>query len=123
LPERSDLAAMWQTILWADGYLDRSAIDCHHAGATLRATRAWQSNNRLPADGIVGPLTFGAAGERLVRGADGLVVYRGERHRVPFRRADDGRYLVEDSGTYRPLRRDRATLRICQRQGADQPTG
>ncbi|MFD3519852.1 peptidoglycan-binding protein [Streptomyces sp. NPDC058653] len=112
MPPRSDLAALWQTVLWADGYLDRSQIDCHYAGATVRATRAWQSNHGLAADGIVGSQTFGRAGERLVLDK-GLVTYRGDDHTVPFRRADDGQYLVKDSGTYRPLRRDTATLQVC----------
>lgn len=112
LPVRSDLAAMWQTVLWADGYLDRSRIDCHYSKRTRRATRAWQSNHALPADGIVGPQSFGRATERLVR-RGGMVVFKGERHEVPFKLARDGRYLVEDSGTYKPLRRDRPTLRVC----------
>ncbi|MDF4252601.1 peptidoglycan-binding protein [Streptomyces sp. WMMB303] len=112
LPDRSDLAAMWQTVLWADGYLKRSSIDCHYSKATRRATRAWQSNHALPADGIVGPRSFGRATERLVR-RGGMTVFEGERHDVPFKLAHDGKYLVEDSGTYKPLRRDRPTLRVC----------
>ncbi|MGW7514403.1 peptidoglycan-binding domain-containing protein [Streptomyces sp. NPDC054796] len=112
LPAHSDLVAMWQTVLWSDGYLKRPGIDCHYAKATREATRTWQGNRSLPADGIVGPQTFAAAGERLVR-REGMVIYRGEQHSVSFRRADDGRYLVEDSGTYKPLRRDRATLEVC----------
>ncbi|MGD9483826.1 peptidoglycan-binding domain-containing protein [Streptomyces sp. TRM70308] len=112
LPIRSDLAALWQTVLWADGYLERDAIDCRYAGATVRATRTWQSNRGLGADGIVGPLTFGRAGEQLVeRGEE--VHYTGTEHTVPFRRAEDGRYLVADAGSHRPLRRDRATLDVC----------
>ncbi|GEB49785.1 MULTISPECIES: peptidoglycan-binding domain-containing protein [Streptomyces] len=114
LPVRSDLAALWQTVLWADGYLDKSRIDCHYSRATRRATRAWQSNHALPADGIVGQQSFGKAARRLVR-RDGLVVFEGKRHDVPLRRAEDGRYLVEDAGRYKPLRRDTTTLTVCAR--------
>ncbi|MFE9699142.1 peptidoglycan-binding protein [Streptomyces sp. NPDC006270] len=113
LPLRSDLAALWQTVLWADGYLGRADIDCRFAGETPRATRVWQSNRKLGADGIVGPLTLARAGERLVE-REGEVFYRGAEHTVSFRRAPDGRYLVEDDGSYKPLRRDRATLTVCE---------
>ncbi|MBW1602601.1 hypothetical protein JJV70_10885 [Streptomyces sp. JJ66] len=113
LPIRSDLAALWQTVLWADGYLERSDVNCRYTGPTVQATRTWQSNRKLAADGIVGPLTFGRAGEQLVE-RDGAVHYTGTEHTVEFRRAEDGRYLVEDVGSYRPLRRDRATLDVCE---------
>lgn len=116
LPLRSDLAALWQTVLWADGYLRRDDVDCRFAGETLQATRAWQSNRKLGADGIVGPRTLARAGEQLGE-SGGEIHYKGAEHTVSFRRAPDGRYLVEDDGSYKPLRRDRATLTVCETAG------
>ncbi|NEB38928.1 peptidoglycan-binding protein [Streptomyces sp. SID14515] len=112
LPRHSDLVALWQAVLWADGYLKRSQIDCRYDESTVRAARVWQSNRGLPADGIIGPDTFGKAGERLTRRRD-AVYYEGAKFSVPFRRADDGRYLVEDGGRYKPLHRYRPTLDVC----------
>ncbi|MEU9774704.1 peptidoglycan-binding protein [Streptomyces sp. NPDC047968] len=113
LPVRSDLAAMWQSVLWADGYLRRSDVDCHYAGRTVEATRVWQSNRGLAADGIVGPKTFGRAGRQLLA-RDGAIHYEGAEHTVRFRRDQDGRYSVLDGGTHKPLRRDRPTLSSCE---------
>ncbi|MFJ9106533.1 peptidoglycan-binding protein [Streptomyces sp. NPDC102283] len=104
--------ALWQAVLWADGYVNRSRIDCFYGESTIRATRAWQSNRGLPADGIIGPQSFGKAGERLTERAD-AVYYEGAKHSVPFRRAADGRYLVKDAGRFKPLHRYRATLEVC----------
>ncbi|MFE2291254.1 peptidoglycan-binding protein [Streptomyces sp. NPDC059452] len=112
LPLHSDLVALWQAVLWADGYVNRSRIDCRYDEPTVRATRAWQNNHGLPADGIIGPKTFGKAGARLTE-RDGAVYYEGRKHSVPFRRADDGRYLVKDAGRYKPLHRYRPTLDVC----------
>lgn len=109
---RSDLVALWQAVLWADGYLLRSRVDCRFGRATYEATRSWQNNHGLTPDGIVGAKTFGSAGSRLVR-RSGLVVYRGEEHDLPMRRGRDGRYSAEDAGQYTQLRADRATLRVC----------
>jgi hypothetical protein len=58
----------WQSILWADGYLNKcgsSGIDGYFGSVTKSATQNWQRARRLSADGIVGPLTWGAARARL----------------------------------------------------------
>jgi len=58
----------WQSILWADGFLNKcgsSGIDGYFGSLTKSATRNWQLARRLSADGIVGPLTWGAARARL----------------------------------------------------------
>jgi hypothetical protein len=61
---RGNLIGAWQSILWADGYLDKcgtSGIDGVFGSHTKSATKSWQSAHRLSADGVVGPLTWGAA--------------------------------------------------------------
>ena len=74
---RSDLVGLWQSMLWADGYSARSGVTCAYDEATADATRTWQSNHHLSADGIVGPATWGAAAHRIVP-ADPWLVYQGE---------------------------------------------
>lgn len=56
----SNAAAMWQAILWADGYLtSTSKIDCVFGSGTRSATLNWQSDfPRTTADGVVGPATL-----------------------------------------------------------------
>jgi hypothetical protein len=66
----------WQSILWADGYLNKcgsSGIDGYFGSVTKSATQSWQRARRLSADGIVGPLTWGAARARLTFKATSVV--------------------------------------------------
>ena len=109
----SDLVGLWQAVLWADGYLARSRIDCAYDTATAEATRVWQSNHGLRADGIVGPVTYGYAGRRLAS-MPPWTVYRGEARDLPLRRDTGGVYEVYDAGRFRALRRDRVTLALCR---------
>ncbi|WP_051865685.1 peptidoglycan-binding protein [Streptomyces griseus] len=65
----SGATAVWQAILWADGYLDfsyASSVDCNFGPATKAATKAWQADHDLDDDGIVGKKTFSAAGKYLI---------------------------------------------------------
>ncbi|MFI1167948.1 peptidoglycan-binding protein [Streptomyces sp. NPDC020801] len=111
---RSDLVGLWQSVLWADGYLPRSRVDCTYDKATAEATRVWQSNHGLSADGIVGPVTFGFAGRRLVR-MPPWTVYRGEARYLPLRRGSGGVYEAYDGGRFHALRTDKVTLTLCCR--------
>ncbi|MER7787176.1 peptidoglycan-binding domain-containing protein [Streptomyces sp. NPDC097640] len=113
--ERSDLVGMWQAVLWADGYLPRSGVNCAYDAATAEATRVWQSNHGLDADGIVGRATFGFAGRRLAL-IPPWTVYQGEERNLPLRRASGGAYEVYDGGRFRALRRDAVTLVQCRRR-------
>src|SRR3954451_13950136 len=79
LTARSDVVGLWQAILWADGYTARRQVSCTYDGPTAVATRAWQSNHHLSADGMVGPATWGTAAARLAP-VGRWTVYRGERH-------------------------------------------
>ncbi|MFD8385463.1 peptidoglycan-binding protein [Streptomyces sp. NPDC059679] len=110
---RSDLVGMWQGVLWADGYLPRSGVSCTYDAATAEATRLWQSNHGLDADGIVGPATFGFAGRRLTR-IPPWTAYQGEERNLPLRRSGSGAYEVYDGGRFHALRRDAVTLVQCR---------
>jgi hypothetical protein len=73
---RGNQVGAWQAILWADGYLNKcgsSGIDGYFGSVTKSATQSWQRTRRLSADGIVGPLTWGAARARLTfRGSNAV---------------------------------------------------
>ncbi|MFC8392797.1 peptidoglycan-binding protein [Streptomyces sp. NPDC057238] len=72
----SGAVAVWQTILWADGYLGTNhsaAVDCSFGNNTLAATKQWQRDHGLVADGVAGPKTFTKAGQYLR--ASGTNVY------------------------------------------------
>lgn len=110
---RSDVVGLWQSVLWADGYSARSAVNCTYDAAAVGATRVWQSNHHLSADGIVGPATWGAAQERIAPAGPWLV-YQGERYDLPLRVGRDGAYEVYDAGRFDRLRTDRVTLSRCR---------
>jgi hypothetical protein len=101
---RGNLIGAWQSILWADGYLDKcgsSGIDGVFGSRTKSATKTWQSAHGLSADGIVGPLTWGDArdaltfeGTRPIFGPGGRLVssvqywdYVGKKHTAHFQYA------------------------------------
>lgn len=109
----SDVVGLWQSVLWADGYAPHSAVTCAYDRATAVATRIWQSNHRLSADGIVGAVTWGAALDRLAP-AGPWTVYRGELHDVPLRLDRRGRYEVYDAGEFHPLHTGSVTLVQCR---------
>ncbi|MCK7621738.1 peptidoglycan-binding protein [Streptomyces sp. RS10V-4] len=110
---RSDLVGLWQAVLWADGYLPRSGVHCTYDAATARATRVWQSNHGLSADGIVGPVTYGFAGRRLAL-LPPWTVYRGEVRDLPLRRGRGGAYEVYDVDGFRAVRLHQVTLTVCR---------
>lgn len=110
----SDLVGLWQGILWADGYLPRTSVTCSYDATTVAATRVWQSNHRLSADGVVGPATYGTASRRLAV-VPPWTVYHGDRFDLPLRRNRDGVYEVWDVGRFRELRLDAVTLAQCRR--------
>ncbi|TNY36503.1 peptidoglycan-binding domain-containing protein [Thermomonospora catenispora] len=52
-------AGLFQHLLYADGKMSYSAIDCMFGSQTASATAAWQRMEGLSADGIAGPDTRG----------------------------------------------------------------
>jgi peptidoglycan hydrolase-like protein with peptidoglycan-binding domain len=58
-------AGMWQIILYADGYLNWSLIDCSFGAQTAASTKSWQWAKGLTSDGIVGPHSRATASSQL----------------------------------------------------------
>jgi peptidoglycan hydrolase-like protein with peptidoglycan-binding domain len=62
---QSIATGLWQAVLYADGYLSQSGVDCDFGPNTTAATRAWQSAHSVGVDGSVGPQTLGRADNKL----------------------------------------------------------
>lgn len=57
---------LWQDILYIEGFLNKSDVDCQFGPKTKAATISWQHAYGVsPFDGIVGPKTFARAGKNL----------------------------------------------------------
>ncbi|MFI7066005.1 peptidoglycan-binding protein [Kribbella sp. NPDC050124] len=63
----SNVTCLWQTILWANGYLPSSGIDGVFGDQTDAATRNFQRDKGLSADGSAGRNSWTKAGDRLVQ--------------------------------------------------------
>jgi hypothetical protein len=61
----SNVTCLWQSILWADGYLPESGIDGIFGDQTDAATKNWQRGRGLSPDGSVGRQTFAKAGQKI----------------------------------------------------------
>ncbi|MFB6807071.1 peptidoglycan-binding protein [Streptomyces sp. NPDC056387] len=88
----SGATGLWQSVLYADGLLSATDIDCKFGPKTDAATRTWQARNlgASQADGAVGNKTFGAASSRLHYGGVNVntdsVSYTGTAHQVIYAR-------------------------------------
>ncbi|OYP19243.1 hypothetical protein CFC35_36110 [Streptomyces sp. FBKL.4005] len=93
----SNVTAMWQQILWADGLLSWSDIDCQFGPTTTAATKNWQTKYQVPggADGIVGQNTLNRAALHLsgAAGTNNRIIYNGryDNRKITMTRQDDGR--------------------------------
>ncbi|MET8331697.1 peptidoglycan-binding domain-containing protein [Streptomyces sp. NPDC005181] len=100
----SNVACLWQKILWADGNLESLAdVDGVFGDQTYNATRAWQTTEGVKVDGGVGRETFGAAGFWLDKtsgsaspGQTLYLRYFGSDHNFDLRRLPDGNYEFKD---------------------------
>ncbi|MGH1565146.1 peptidoglycan-binding domain-containing protein [Mumia sp. DW29H23] len=61
----SNATCLWQTILWANGYLPSSGIDGAFGAQTAAATEKYQRDKGLTADGSAGRNTWSKADSRL----------------------------------------------------------
>jgi hypothetical protein len=92
----NNAVALWQAVLWADGKLPYSGIDCRFGTATANATKAWQRahSGAGTADGKVGHKTFGAADGRLsyqrTEGNYEVHKYHGAKHDLWIKRTSGG---------------------------------
>lgn len=74
---QGNIVGFWQSVLWSDGFLNRcgaTGVDGIFGNATHNATRAWQAEFGVGADGIVGPRTWGRADDFVI--AVGSTGYR-----------------------------------------------
>ncbi|GIG20682.1 hypothetical protein Cch01nite_14060 [Cellulomonas chitinilytica] len=69
--KQGNVVGLWQNILFRDGYINKCtslsavAIDGYFGSGTAAATKRWQANHGLAADGIVGKASWAAASTRL----------------------------------------------------------
>lgn len=111
----SNVTCLWQTILWANGYLPSSGIDGVFGDQTDAATRKFQLDKGITADGSAGRASWTKAGNRLAQhdNQNGwlFVVYDGVRgsrsayssHDFVLQRSPDGNYRFYppiDGGPY-----------------------
>ncbi|MEU1965934.1 peptidoglycan-binding domain-containing protein [Micromonospora sediminicola] len=61
----TNATALWQWILYAEGLISKSGIDCQFGPGTETATKQFQSRYGLSADGVVGLNTWKTADNRL----------------------------------------------------------
>ncbi|HEU5469257.1 MAG TPA: peptidoglycan-binding domain-containing protein [Actinophytocola sp.] len=110
----NNVVAMWQQILWADGNLPWSGIDCIFGPQTSAATRSWKSARGLPNDGIAGNGAFTTASESLVPLGGNAYRYTGSSgNSVNFRRGGDGIWSMSISGDVHQLGYNFATFDKC----------
>ncbi|WP_234533786.1 peptidoglycan-binding domain-containing protein [Streptomyces shenzhenensis] len=99
----SNATALWQAVLYADGYLTASGIDCKFGPSTKAATKKFQSHFHAgTADGIAGKKTFSNADNRLVHdyvsGGYEVAHYKGIKRKVWFKiNVANRRYQVRKS--------------------------
>lgn len=94
----SNATALWQLVLKSDGFYS-GAIDCDFGPATQAATKAWQQNFGLPADGSAGGQTLGRADDFLYPGSGDNVIYDGYQYDVTFHRTG-GKYYLLNGGSW-----------------------
>ncbi|CAN3979906.1 peptidoglycan-binding domain-containing protein [Kitasatospora purpeofusca] len=96
---RSGAAGLWQTVLWLDGYLAESDVDCQFGPKTQAATKAWQARylGASEADGVVGPKTFGRASQNLMSTDNGFSIQY--RSKYLGRDKYTGRYFFDTAYT------------------------
>ncbi|MEU0098680.1 peptidoglycan-binding domain-containing protein [Streptomyces sp. NPDC006267] len=100
----SNVACLWQTVLWAHGYLPSSGIDGVFGDQTHAATRKFQADKGLVVDGSAGRNSWTKAGDRISQrdNQNGwlYVVYDGVKgsrsayssHDFVLQRSPDGNY-------------------------------
>lgn len=100
----SNATAVWQWVLYADGYLSRKDIDCQFGPTTEKATKKWQKEvagfTGKEADGKAGKKTLGVADDGLEDVPGHEVRFNGFERKVFFQRIG-GKYYVKDAGAWK----------------------
>jgi hypothetical protein len=125
----SNLAGMWQAILWADKSLRSdgkpwaiSDIDCRFGPETTYSTKRWQNRyDHLEVDGAVGNNTFTAAGWSMNFQEDrGTAEYQGQTaageytgRNVGFVRNSAGEWAMYLNGDLKKIWYKSATFNQC----------
>lgn len=116
----SNVAAMWQAILWANGSEKRdgstfrfSDIDCAFGPNTRDATMSWQNEHGVPMDGIVGPDTLRHAQSHTAKTGDGRFTYYGSNGYVTFIRSTEGVWGMYIGNDLEWLSYNSATFNVC----------
>lgn len=109
----SNATALWQAILYADGFLSYSGIDCDFGPATYSATRSWQAYAGVSVDGIAGPNTLGTANEFVVPADGGGYYYWGRNHVITLTRNSDGQWGMTLGSDHHLLSYTYANFAVC----------
>jgi hypothetical protein len=126
----SNLAALWQAVLWADKSLKPDGhpmsvgdIDCVFGAQTEYTTKRWQRRyaaGGLVADGIVGPKTLSYAARKLDEGGSNRFIYYGltanqepTGRSITFIRAGNGTWSMYLGNDLRPLYYNSASFNAC----------
>lgn len=99
---RGAVAAMWQQILWADGYLAWGDINGNFTAKTTAASKKWQADHGLDADGLIGANTWKKASTgSLALGPDNTFIYYGASsgRKITFKRDGDPGYWQMQLGS------------------------
>ncbi|MFC7307225.1 peptidoglycan-binding protein [Streptomyces monticola] len=127
---RSNVAALWQAVLWADKSLKPNGnpmsvgdIDCVFGPQTEYTTKRWQrryASAGLESDGIVGRKTWSYAARKLDEGGGNRYVYHGltadmgpTGRTITFVRAANGVWSMYLRDDLEPLYYNSATFSSC----------
>jgi peptidoglycan hydrolase-like protein with peptidoglycan-binding domain len=112
----SNVTAMWQQILWAEGYLEWADIDCQFGPNTTAASKKWQADHGLDPDGLIGRNTWTvAAQEHLQMVSPTTLRYNGYADRyINFQRPEaGGNWSMSISGDWEVLWYGQSTFTKC----------
>jgi hypothetical protein len=115
----NNVVAMWQYVLWADGYLDEwSDIDCWFGQDTRDATHRWKNDhpgNGLGDNGIAGDGVFRLVGRGLtdVPNSNRFVFTGYTGHHINFWRGSDDIWTMSISGDIHKLAYGYANFDVC----------
>lgn len=111
-------AGFWQAILWSEGLLSPSQVDCEFGPNTGAATRSLQSRYGLGVDGVAGPQTRSRIDDFLIASSDPAynVYYLGTGGRLVYLFRDTTspyNYWIYWNGQWRVIYYNQKTIVGC----------